>query len=109
MANQIKYGISAVEFDVDNGHRHVSHVIMHEIDGTSVARGVKYTRAQVLQKLDAQFTVETMRWNYLHPEWIIGARVTTYTRNDTRYLRSHLDASTTDNLDNLLPLPNLGL
>jgi len=108
MAKWADYLISAVRFSKNGDHRYISHVLLHEDGENSIGIGVKKTKDEVIKLIDDEKTVRTIRWSYQTALWNNGAEVSTEKRGDIRYLRTHPDASVQDNLDNLLPLGDIG-
>ena len=100
------YLITAIQKDSSS---EITHCLVHEFDGKTAYMGVKKTKNQVIASIDSGDTFKTARWNYSQNYWITEAEVGTVTRAGSRYLRSHEDRRVNDNLDNLLPLANLGL
>ena len=109
MAKWADYLISAVKFSDKGGHHYISHVWLHEDTGDSVSSGKEQTKDEVIKLIDKEKTIKTIRWNYQTAKWSQGAVVQTEKLDGVRYLRTHPDATKSDNLDNLLRLTTFGL
>jgi hypothetical protein len=105
MAKWADFLISSVRLTQAGGHKFASHVLLHNDTGEGVGSGTVRTKDEVIGLLDSGKTVKTMRWAY--PSWSEGALVQTITLEGVRYLRTHRDATTADNLDNMLPMDSL--
>jgi hypothetical protein len=103
MAKWADFLISSVRFTETGKHKYVSHISLHNDTGEGV--GTVRTKDEIIALLDNGKTVKTMRWVY--PSWSEGALVQTITLDGVRYLRTHRDAMTADNLDNMLPMDSL--
>jgi hypothetical protein len=75
-------------------------------DGVHMAK--KYTLAKAIELVEASNEVYTCNWNYPNPSWNKGARVHVVKEGNQKYLRSNHDKLQKDNLDNMLPMTNLG-
>lgn len=104
MAN---YLISGIWKSTHGTSEYVSYVALHEYTSTGYNAGNKTSKDAVIKLIKAGHTVETMRWNYRTAGWEPGAIVEYETRNGVEYLRTHKDATVTDNLDNMIDLDGL--
>ena len=103
MAKWADFLISGVWFS-DVPHKHVSHVMLHEDSETNFYKGRKKTRQEVVILIKSGKVVNTIKWNYSSASWSNGARVETMGIGGVDYLRTHKDATTSDNLDNSLSM-----
>lgn len=103
------YLISGIWFSGTGTSKYVSHVMLHIDNGDSIATGLKKTKDEVISLITAKKTVMTIKWNYSSASWSSGAIVGTEKVNGVEYLRTHKDASVSDNLDNLLQMLSFGL
>lgn len=107
MAKVADYLISGVWFS-HIPHKHISDALLHKDNDTTVENGVKKTRQEIVTLIKAGKTIYTMKWNYASANWSRGAKVEIMTVGNTDYLRTHKDATTADNLDNMLHMSSLG-
>lgn len=101
MAKWADYLISGIWFS-DTPHKHVSHVMLHTDSDTDITRGTKHTKNEVIALIKKKQTVRTMTWNYTSGGWRGGALVGYESLASGEYLRTHKDATVTDNIDNLI-------
>ena len=100
--------ISGVWFS-QTPHKHVSHVMLHTDNGENFSNGVKKTRQEVVNLIKNGKTVNTIKWNYASANWSNGAKVEVINVGGVDYLRSHRDATTSDNIDNSIQMSVFGL
>jgi hypothetical protein len=101
------YAISGVWFRENRkGSEHISHVMLHELTSTGLARGTKVTKDYAVGLLHNK-TIKTIKWNYRDGTWVWGATVSTEQRNGITYLRTIPDGDVTNNLDNLINMQYL--
>jgi hypothetical protein len=104
MAKWADYLISGI-WKTENGNStYISHVMLHQDSETTIYKGIKTSRADVIKLLDSGKTVKTITWNYTSGSFRAGEFVGTVTVDNVRYLRSHQDGKVTDNLDNLIKM-----
>lgn len=104
MAKTAHYFITGVWF-ATTPHRHVSHVLLHEVnDDDSWNKGVKTDKDSVIALLDKNYVIKTKIWNYSQADWETGAAVGSERLSSGRYLRSNPDKTARDNIDNLIRL-----
>ncbi len=110
MAKWADYLVSGVWFKEIGNSKYVSHVMLHEDLGDTVRiPGVKRTKDEVINLIKSNKAVYTIKWNYDSANWSKGAQVGYERINGVDYLRTHPDASVTDNLDNLLRMVSFGI
>ncbi len=108
MAKWADYLISAIQFTNRTAPLYF-HVMLHADNGNTVCSGTKKTKDEIILLLDNGYKIKTTRWNYVSANWSEGAQVLTEARQNRRYLRTRPDASTADNLDNMLQMSSFGL
>ncbi len=74
----------------------------------NVQTAKKHTLQKVIQMVEAGDNVFTTNWNYPSRRWTQGAKIHVVNERGGKYLRSNHDKSEKDNLDNMLPMRNLG-
>jgi hypothetical protein len=100
MAKTADYLISGVWKDSE---KRITHVLLHTMTGeNSWGFGQKTSELQAINLLKEGKIIKTVIWQY--PDWEIRVRVTYVLRNGKEYLRSDPNASTKDNLDNLISM-----
>jgi len=100
MSKTANYVISGVWKNSDDN---ITHVMLHSVnDGDSWNMGEKTTAASVIALLKKGNIIRTVVWNY--PGWFIKSKVTYVQAFGNEYLRSEPNASTRDNLDNLISM-----
>jgi hypothetical protein len=96
------YTISGVWFNGSGrGSEHISHVLLHETNGTTIYQGTKTDKNTVVALLRTK-TIRTMKWNYRTTGWDLGAFVETEFRNGMYFLRTRADGDVTNNLHHLI-------
>lgn len=108
MAKWADFLISGVWFSLFP-HKHVSHVMLHTDNDSTVSSGTKKTRQDVVNLIKAGKLVHTIKWNYASASWSDGARVEIINIGGVDYLRTHKDATTSDNLDNSIDMSSFGI
>lgn len=100
------FAISGVWFSTTGGTKRITHVMLHMGKLPSIGRGVKTTEADVIKLIDSpgRNIVTTIKWDYSLAKWELGALVGVETVHGIKYLRSHKDATPTNNLDNLIDM-----
>jgi hypothetical protein len=103
------YVITGVWFQENyGGSKHISHVMLHAMNGNTVLTGKKTSKDVVIPLLPTK-TIRTLKWNYKNGNWDWGALVTYETRLGVHYLRTVADADASNNLDNLINMNVLPL
>jgi len=98
----MNYYITAVEYNSDGTN--ISYVSLHRINSERrVERGVRTSRANVIQLINQGHNVRTAMWNYTSSVWSGGATVIVYNYGFSSYIKTVSDSTTRDNLGNLLP------
>ncbi|MCG2610014.1 DUF3892 domain-containing protein [Flavobacterium sp. SM15] len=96
MSKSSHYYISGVWKDT---HGRITDVMLNEvIDDSSFKKGIKKTKAEVIQLIKNNYIVKTVVWEY--PRWSIGAKVSYETVNYVEYLRTVPDLNIKNNIDN---------
>lgn len=85
----------------------VTHLNLHEVADGTMGKAKKYTIEQVAKATESH-KIYTANWNYSKRKWKRGARVHVVEEANYYYLRSNHDGVESDNLDNMLPMGNLG-
>lgn len=101
MAKWANYLISGIWMDKNEV---ITHVMLHRDDDATMTLGEKTSVANVISKIKNNYTVMTIRWNYLWMRWSPGAQVIVVKEGTTEYLRTKKDSETIDNLDNLIDM-----
>lgn len=100
MAKSANYFISGVWKDTFD---RITDVMLHTVnDDNSWGMGKKISEFDAINLLKQRKTIKTIVWNY--PNWEIKANVIYITRGNNEYLRSDANATTKDNLDNLISM-----
>ena len=100
MSKSANYLISGVWKDSNDN---ITHVILHSVnDGDSWNMGEKTSEASTIALLKNGNVIRTTVWNY--PGWAIKSKVTYVQAFGREYIRSEANASTKDNLDNLISM-----
>jgi hypothetical protein len=100
MSKSANYLISGVWKDSDDN---ITHVMLHSVnDGDSWNMGEKTSEASTIALLKNGNVIRTTVWNY--PGWSIKSKVTYVQAFGKEYLRSEANATTKDNLDNLISM-----
>lgn len=110
MATANYFAVTAVKHSGNTQHHHyISHVFMHlVINNVAQVPGKIYTKDEAI-KLMATNSLYTHVWRYANPAgWIKGALVEIETVGTNKYLRSHKDNTTQDNLSNLIDYDYFG-
>lgn len=100
------YLVTAVGKDVDDN---ITHLLIHKTKGDEVNPGFVVSKAIVISAIRNGHTFTTAKWDYEVSLWDSEEALKVVKRGENEYLRSHQDDTISDNLDNLLPLRNLGL
>lgn len=87
----------------------VTHGLIHEVDEDTVYKGNSKTEGEIIQLIEKGHSVYTARWSYQSSAWAAGAKVEVVKEANGKYLRSHKDATTSDNLLHMLPAVNLDI
>lgn len=96
------YAITGVWFKANQkGTEHISHVMLHRIDGNTILTGKKTDKDTVVALLRSN-TIITLKWDYKAGSWAWGAKVSFETKGTINYLRTVPDGEVTNNLDNLI-------
>ncbi|GAO43786.1 DUF3892 domain-containing protein [Flavihumibacter petaseus] len=87
----------------------ITHLLLHEDLEIFFSSGKKYTVAAVVELLESQNKVITRQWDYNKGNWRDGSPILAayFTNGNPPYVRSHPDAKTSDNLDNILVLNSM--
>lgn len=100
MAKSADYLISGVWRDSEE---RITHVMLHPMTNeNSWEMGEKTSELEAINLLKQHKNIKTVVWEY--PNWDIKVNVTYVLRNGKEYLRSDPNASTKDNLDNLISM-----
>ncbi|MFD1629788.1 DUF3892 domain-containing protein [Pseudopedobacter beijingensis] len=100
MSKSANYLISGVWKDSNDN---ITHVMLHLVnDGDSWSMGEKTSEANAIALLKKGNIIKTVVWGY--PGWSIKSKVTYIQRAGKEYLRSEANATTKDNLDNLISM-----
>lgn len=100
MSKSANYLISGVWKDSSGN---ITHVMLHLVnDGDSWNMGEKTSEANTIGLLKKGNIIRTVVWGY--PDWTIKSKVTYIQRGGKEYLRSDANATTKDNLDNLISM-----
>lgn len=100
MAVSPNYFITGV-WKTDNN---ITHVLLHENTVDHFKAGIKTTEAKVISLIRAGYSVMTLRWSYQSAGWYRGAFIEIVGNGEDAYIRTHKDASVSDNLDNIIQL-----
>jgi len=92
-----------------NNDKRITHALIHEVDENTVFGGSSKTEAEIIHLIEKGHSVSTARWNYQSSTWSVGARVEVVRDSNVKYLRSHRDATASDNLLHMLPAANLDI
>lgn len=98
MSKWADYGISAVRYDVEN--KYIARVKVHVDNGDSIGIGSDWSRQDVLDKMDDNYTFITIKKGS-DDKWQKGQDVHTITVKGVRYLRTDANSRESDNLENL--------
>ena len=110
MAKWADYLISGIWFTQIGNSKYVSHVMVHVDNGDTISTpGKKWTKDEAIAAIKNGKSFCTIRWNYNDAAWNIGAAVEYERVGGVEYLRTRKDASSADNLDNLLRMTTFGL
>lgn len=90
-----------------DGNSVITHINAHEVDNTTVNKARKLSVVEVLSALKFH-EFYTAKWGYAEAKWFKGAKIHTVNEKGQVYLRSNHDIRVSDNLDNMLPMGNLG-
>jgi hypothetical protein len=100
MSKSANYVISGVWKDSNDN---ITHVMLHSVsDGDSWSIGEKTSEANTIGLLKKGNVIRTIVWGY--PSWTIKSKVTYVQSTGKEYLRSDANATTKDNLDNLISM-----
>lgn len=100
MAKEADYFISGVWKDTSDN---ITDVMLHTVnENNRWGIGGKTSEFDAINLLKNRKTMKTIIWDY--PGWDIRANVTYVTRNGKEYLKSDANATTKDNLDNLISM-----
>lgn len=100
MSKSANYVISGVWKDSNDN---ITHVMLHSVnDGDTWNMGVKTSEASAINLIKGGNIIRTIVWEY--PGWFMKSKVTYVVRNGYEYLRSDANATTKDNLDNLISM-----
>ena len=100
MSKSANYLISGVWKDSSDN---ITHVMLHPVnDGDSFSMGVKTSEGDTIALLKKENIIKTVVWGY--PGWSIKSKVTYVQSAGKEYLRSDANATTKDNLDNLISM-----
>lgn len=100
MSKSANYLISGVWKDSNDN---ITHVMLHLVnDGDSFNKGEKRSEPETIALLKKGNIIKTVVWGY--PGWSIKSKVTYIQRAGKEYLRSDANATTKDNLDNLISM-----
>lgn len=100
MSKSANYVISGVWKDSNDN---ITHVMLHPVnEGDSWKIGEKTSEASTITLLKNGNVIRTIVWDY--PGWNIKSKVTYVNRNGKEFLRSDANATTKDNLDNLISI-----
>jgi hypothetical protein len=110
-----EYFISGVWFSTSGTSKRITHVMLHEGKLPNITKGLKTPESEVIKLIEAfeKNIVTTIKWGYNSVTWIRGAIVGVETEKISKNLgikrlRTHKDASVTDNLDNLINMELIG-
>ena len=101
------YFISGVWFTKSTSSKRISSVFLHRNTETGFEKGIKTSEADVIKLLKGKSTIMTLRWDYSAASWKKGAYVGYETLQNVEILRTHKDATVTDNLDNMIDMDAL--
>lgn len=100
MSKSANYVISGVWKDSNDN---ITYVMLHSVnEGDSWNIGEKTSEASTIALIKRGNIIRTIIWNY--PDWTIKSRVTYVQAFGKEYLRSEANATTKDNLDNLISM-----
>ena len=100
MSKLANYVISGVWKDSSDN---ITHVMLHPVnDGDTWTMGEKTSESRAVTLLKNGKIIRTIVWGY--PGWGIKSKVTYVTRSGKEFLRSDANATTKDNLDNLISM-----
>lgn len=100
MSKSANYVISGVWKDSKDN---ITQVMLHPVnDGDSWRMGEKTSQTSTIALLKKGNVIRTIVWNY--PGWTIKSKVTYIEAFGKEYLRSEANATTKDNLDNLISM-----
>lgn len=100
MDKSANYVISGVWKDSNDN---ITYVLLHTVnDGDSWNMGEKTSQTSTIALLKKGNVIRTIVWNY--PHWVIKSKVTYIETFGKEYLRSEANATTKDNLDNLISM-----
>ena len=83
------------------------HLVTNDDKG-NVTQAKRITLEQGIQLVEAGHDVYTANWYYAGHYWAKGARIHVVKESGQKYLRSNHDRNEKDNLDNMVPMTNLG-
>jgi len=86
----------------------ITDLNIHLAPGDKVNMATKYSLDNVIKLVEAGHELYTANWIYPNRAWSKGARVHVVKEGSQKYLRSNHDKVQKDNLDNMLPMINLG-
>lgn len=100
MSKSANYVISGVWKDSNDN---ITYIMLHSVnEGDSWNMGEKTSEASTIALIKRGNIIRTIVWNY--PDWTIKSRVTYVQAFGKEYLRSEANATTKDNLDNLISM-----
>ena len=99
------YAITGIWFsNIPKHTRHISHVMIHEINENKILIGVKKDVASVVSLINSGVKVYTAIWNYSKTGWDLGSNVSVENVGLNNYLRTLPNKIIIDNLDKLIEM-----
>lgn len=97
MANKADYYVTGI-WKTSDGTK-ISHVHLHTVDKEGkFYLGKKTTESETIELINSGKKIQTLRWNYTNPGWMIGADIHVSGTETNAYLRTDPDAQVSDNL-----------
>jgi len=101
MSKACDYYITGVWKDKD---KRITDVLLHPVTETGFKAGKKNSRTSVVALIEQGNAIRTIVWNYSTAKWDVGAIVDVELVGSMKYLRTHPDSTTENNIDNLISM-----
>ena len=98
------YGISHIDMDKDNKHIKTVRIHVHPKPEYVDIKHYDLSRDFVIKRWDENYSIVTIR--QIGSTWINGDEVHVIDTRTGRFIRTDGNQTTTDNLENLPPIPN---